>query len=73
MYLQSSAGHIGAQTPVIIPVYTYLASGRYLFYKYRVTFLMYTIPTADMYSYICERFHEEIFLLRSSRKDVSRT
>ena len=24
MYLQSSAGHIGAQTPVIIPVYTYL-------------------------------------------------
>ena len=25
MYLQSSAGHIGAQTPVIIPVSTYLA------------------------------------------------
>ena len=24
MYLQSSAGHIGAHTPVIIPVYTYL-------------------------------------------------
>ena len=24
MYLQSSAGHISAQTPVIIPVYTYL-------------------------------------------------
>ena len=28
VYLQSSAGHIGAQTPVIIPVYTYLGEYR---------------------------------------------
>ena len=28
MYLQSSAGHISAQTSVIIPVYTYLGRWR---------------------------------------------
>ena len=28
LYLQSSAGPVGAQTPMIIPVYTYLGGGR---------------------------------------------